>query len=1579
MAGRVDKLLEDARRKLVETGSRNRLIHANRANKRAISLNIVNRRSEDLFEMLRLSNRRMRFKELIKDADEDQDELPLFDFDYDCAIAGGYQELVLWTPYGPSTLQRRLLRLFTDSKTAEEEQGVNILYLALGFLVWFEDKASSVQRESPLILLPVELVRNERGSTFDLRARDDDIVTNMPLRQRLWADFNVTLPEIEESDNWSPSSYFAAVRDAIGNQSSWSIDEEAIQLGFFSFSKLLMLRDLHPDTWSGTKTTLNDHPLIQRLLLEGFSHEEPLFGDNEKLDQRLDPSNIIQVVDADSSQTRVIEEVRAGRNLIVQGPPGTGKSQTITNIIAAAVYDGKSVLFVAEKMAALKIVHDRLVKAGLRDICLELHSRNANKKAVVQELGRTLTAGLSIPGHATTPDALRKSRDQLNRIADLLHRNVPGCDFSPFSAMAEISGFFGRRVPPPTLRMENLHLLTNAQRDQIVAAIANYVETLQKAGTPEAHPFSGTRSLDLQPTDLQRLADELNQVCKAMGSILNALKGSFPAGNRQLRLQDAKSIIDFLEFARSMPDCSEAEVMLFLSRPDDQALGTALHAGQDWQSVREKEAALYTEAALTFPLDDLRTRIYHGVCSFWSRLFGGYREASRALQVLVNVPTPKEPEKKLALIDTLLSLQRIRATLAQNEALLSSALGGFWRGESTDFTRMISIHEWVQALRSTYKNNATQAVIQKLASKRQTAANHKADWMRLHEAATVALRVVSDRLDLVEANDTRLFRHPLEDLHARFTRMSQEIHRYSEWVSLERNKQTVISSGLLSLIESLEKRSLPASRATDEFLYALAESRWTHARRLLPELTEVAQSNRDQMVKSFCHFDRKHFTDVQKTIHARHLEQLPKGAAGEMGFIRGEIGKTRGHKSIRRLMEAAGRMVCRIKPVFLMSPISVAQFLPVGSLEFDMLVIDEASQVRPEDALGAIARVKQLVVVGDQKQLPPTSFFDRLSDNAPEEEADEADAGGRIYGTARATELESILTLCQARGIRSSMLRWHYRSKDPSLIQVSNHEFYENQLILPPSPRQMNRDYGLKFTRVAGVYIPKGHGGGRPGTNRIEAEQIATAVAKHARDWPTLSLGVVAFSRVQSDMITEVLEIRRRKDEVLDSFLREGKVEDAFVKNIENVQGDERDVILISVGYGPHEPNGVLASMNFGPVNGEGGPRRLNVLFSRARIRCEVFASFDPSQIDLNRTQNEGPQILKRFLEFAKSGILDEQLLAGGMADSPFESDVASVIAGLGYQPDLQVGSAGFRIDIGVRHPETHGHYILAVECDGATWHSAIWARERDRLRQDVLEGLGWNFHRIWSTDWFQRRESEISRLKQALEDARTTQTSIALHNASNKKKPDPLSVQPVNDAPVNYDALKASSLKVPPYRKSDVRVSTIREPHEVSPWEMAGYVSKVVQVEGPIHTDEVVRRIVVAFGKQRSGARIDQAVLSGLREAEHQQRIISEGPFWLLPEHKEKVPIRDRASESAPTTRPEYLAPLEILAAARMIEAESGSVGDEELVRSVARLLGFARLGRDLNEWITQTLANRSSENLDAPSIPAQSSTVRG
>jgi hypothetical protein len=746
--------------------------------------------------------------------------------------------------------------------------------------------------------------------------------------------------------------------------------------------------------------------------------------------------------------------------------------------------------------------------------------------------------------------------------------------------------------------------------------------------------------------------------------------------------------------------------------------------------------------------------------------------------------------------------------------------------------------------------------------------------------------------------------------------------------------------------------NLDGAAAAVELRYARAESLWKRALAENPDLRDIASEHRHELVSAFTALERQHLKNNVTSILAGHLAQVPQGAMGDMRVIRGEIGKRRGHIALRRLFERAGTAIQRIKPVLLMSPISVAQFLPPGTVSFDLLVIDEASQVRPEDALGAIARARQIVVVGDKKQLPPSSFFDRLlADEEDENEGDDEDVGPDLLGgAAKIGTMESILTLCEARGLPNRLLKWHYRSRDPSLIEVSNHEFYESDLVLPPSPLQKDPGYGLRFTRVDGIYDK----GGRR-DNRKEGEAIVDRVAEHARLNPSLSLGIATFSFAQRNLITELLEVRRRKDSTLDAFLREGQSEDLFVKNIENVQGDERDVILVSVGYGPSVPGGRLNSMSFGPVNGEGGERRLNVLFTRARIRCEVFASFDPGDIDLSRTAASGPRILKRFLEFAKNGRLDDSAPTGEDADSPFEEDVANVIRGHGFLADPQIGSAGFRIDLGIRHPDKPGTYILAVECDGATYHSALWARERDRLRQDVLEQLGWRFHRIWSTDWFYNRRAEIERLRGALFEAREKAKEGFRIEGANQTRPP---AEPVNASPVTIEIPEVVERQMPPYKRAVFPVRSAHEPHEAPVSMLVELVRKIVDAEGPIHVEEVARRVAACFGRDKAGSRILAATRTALTRARAGDgNLLCDGAFWYTQTQADAPPVRDRSAEAGATLKAESISMLEIKAAFRIARNDNGGGDDADLVRSVARLLGFRRVGPDLRARIAEGL----------------------
>ncbi|MHB1302215.1 MAG: DUF3320 domain-containing protein [Acidiphilium sp.] len=1549
----IIRLFDDTRRRLVETGTRNRLVHVNRANTRGNVLNIVNERSDDVYVLL-AGGKTMRFLALGDDKDEDRGEIALADAGRQDFEKNRNTDTQLETRLGSDALQKKLLKIAREAQTAEEESGVNILYLAMGFLTWYEDKVSSLPREAPLILLPVELVRNARTSTYDIRARDEDALTNLPLQQRLRDDFGINLPELEIGEDWKPFDYFAQVESVTTLRQGWKIDPDAIQLGFFSFSKLLMYRDLATEAWPDD--ALVNHVLTRGLLYEGFEREEPLFNPTDRLDEVLPPEKLYHVVDADASQAKVIEEVRSGRNLVVQGPPGTGKSQTITNIIAAAAKEGKRVLFLAEKMAALSVVHERLVKVGLRDVCLELHSRGANKKSVLGELARTLSQASAVPGLPGAPAALKASRDRLNNLATALHRPIGATGETAYSVLGRQSLFIGNGYPPPSLNVESLCSMSRENEAPLLETIKEYDALLVAEGRAAPHPFEGTRNLDLQPVELARLTVMLAEAQAAIACLASAMRVPSEALNLPgtTALNAVARMLDVLERLEGLPDSSADLARTILDAPDIPRLYEALRAGVVWREAHDEASAFFVETAFGASSAHLRGPIAVGIGSFFARWGSGYRKASRELDGLLREVLPKRAAERVEKIDQLAKVASLRLDWESDHDYCGRILGEAWRGEKTDFAGLWAITVWCDRLSGALTGVSWDKAVE-LAVKADTLAAMRRTLREVEPVSRAALQKVVELLDLDPAifGNGELETTDLDALAVRFRAMAAATDRYASWAQLARLRKALVSAGLVFLEERIRSGDMDGAAASIELRYARVECIWKLALAQNPDLRGIALQRRHDLVGTFAALERQWLKDNVTTILANHLSQVPQGAIGEMKIIRGEIGKKRGHIALRRLFEKAGTAVQRIKPVLLMSPISVAQFLLPGAISFDLLVIDEASQVRPEDALGAIARASQIVVVGDKKQLPPSSFFDRLlADEEDGKEGDDEDFGPDLLdGAAKIGSLESILTLCEARGLAGRMLKWHYRSRDPSLIEVSNREFYDNDLVLPPSPLQKDPAYGLCFTRVDGIYDK---GGKRD--NRKEGESIVDRIAEHARANPFHSLGVVTFSFAQRNLITELLELRRRQDVTLDVFLREGQSEDLFVKNIENVQGDERDVILISVGYGPVVPGGRLNSMSFGPINGEGGERRLNVLFTRARIRCEVFASFDPGDIDLSRTAGVGPRILKRFLEFAKNGRLEENSPTGQEAESPFEEDVAGVIRGCGFLADTQVGSAGFRIDLGIRHPDRPGTYILAVECDGATYHSALWARERDRLRQDVLEHLGWRFHRIWSTDWFYNRRVEIERLRTALLEARDNSEKGLRIEGANHATPAP--AEQVELKPATIEMPDVVFRQMPLYKRAMFRVSSFLDPHEAPVSVVADLARKIVDVEGPIHVEEVARRVAACFDKEKAGSRIltaTQAALSRARSGNTD--LLTDGEFWYTRSQAGAPPVRDRSAETGATFKASSISMLEIKAALKIARDDNAGGDDDDLVRTVARLLGFKRVGPDLQTRISEGL----------------------
>ena len=1553
----IRERLESARRDLLDLSARNRLLNTLRGTGRSGRLEIVDELSERVFRQLVQERTAMTFLPAAERTELPPEgagllEQPESDGTAEGETAARHQDKCLQTALASDSLQRRLLKLYYDARTFEEEQGVNILYLACGFLKWYEDDQSDRERFAPLLLVPVRLDRRSANARFRVQYTDEEISTNLSLKEKLKIDFGIELPEVPDVEDLSPDAYFAEVSSRISLKTRWQVLPNDMVLWFFSFSKFLMYRDLQPECWPENRN-IESHGLVSSLLTGGFRHAPPICSDTDNIDRILQPLDMIHVLDADSSQAVAIEEVKQLRDLVIQGPPGTGKSQTIANLIATAVKCGRKVLFVAEKMAALEVVKRRLDNVGLGDMCLELHSNKANKRAVLEELGRTLDLGRPKADRIEQQaEELKRHRDRLNRHVEVLHTPMEPSKLTPYGVFGKLARLRAAGVPPADYQLPASLTWTAEDLRDRRTQLQDLALHLKEIGPPRDHPWRGVQLEAALPTEIDRLVASLPGIKERVGRLRTAIT----------------ELASLLRFGTADTPLDGSAVAIFGQRIVAAPQMDRRSIADDVWSTRRKDIDLLVENGLTLAarrkeLDGVVAEVgwstdvsaarrhlaAHG--RSWFRLFyREYREGMATLRGILVQAAPKSLDDRIQIFDRLIEGQKSLKAVASNDAntdLGRRAFGSLWRGVDSDWDALKKITAWEQECRSSNlpahfreaaaRTDDTQLVEQGV---RRVAQDLKPLVAELQQVFAQL------RLDLAAAFGVKDHRAiSLKSLQSRLEAWQASVEALSKWISYYQRWRKLDAAGLGPLAERLDEGRIGADETLDRFLVAYYEDLAREVFRACPELAQFDGASHEQVRAEFKRLDEERLRMARMEVAAAHFGSLPAaGEVGEVGTVRKELKKKRKHLPLRQLLTQAGHAVQAIKPVFMMSPISVAQFLAPGILEFDLLVIDEASQVRPVDALGVVARSRQIVVVGDDRQLPPTQFFSRLVSDESDEQESEAVA---------TADIESILGLCQAQGVQPRMLQWHYRSRHHSLIAVSNREFYGDRLFVVPSPGDAEGELGLRFHLVRDGVFDRGGSA----TNRVEAKAVVDAVMDHARMFPDRTLGVGAFSVAQRDAILDELELRRRGLPEMESFFATSTAEPFFVKNLENIQGDERDVIFISVGYGK-DSSGYVA-MNFGPLNTEGGERRLNVLISRARLRCDVFSSLTGDDIDLSRAKSRGAKAFKTFLKYAETGCLDVAVATDREFESEFESQVAQAVSGHGFRVDPQVGVAGFFVDLAVVDPACPGRYLLGIECDGASYHSSRSARDRDRLRQQVLEDRGWVIHRIWSTDWFHRPEEQLRKVLAAIENARSVWAGRVI--ASDRSPPAGSGngkTEPIKRLEEDSDSAEPPpAVASVPYVEAGFSVDVKAEIHTLPVQQLAAVVARIVEIEGPVHQDEVSRRTASLCGFKRTGNRIASAVETALADCVHRATLTQHGLFYQSTKQQD-VPIRNRENVASQNLRkPDYLPPAELRAALAAVAAANLGVTRDELVTEVARLLGFRSTGGQVSQAINDEI----------------------
>jgi hypothetical protein len=850
--------------------------------------------------------------------------------------------------------------------------------------------------------------------------------------------------------------------------------------------------------------------------------------------------------------------------------------------------------------------------------------------------------------------------------------------------------------------------------------------------------------------------------------------------------------------------------------------------------------------------------------------------------------------------------------------------GELYQESKTDISAIRQALDWVRQLRKavggTVDTPLTDAQVKTAASSGPTPnLAHSAESFK-EAAASIMEAFDGDRRYALSAelDDYEEARHLIEALQL-------DTAGKDEWHAYQRARDRLAAHGLSGAVDFCVAERIPAQQAALVIERALLQEWAEDVLRSDPALSAVRASERNALIAEYRKLDRAVINAAVGNIIRACNRRRPRTDIGESAIIRREAEKKRRHMPVRTLLERSRNAAQAIKPCFMMSPLTVSQFLP-PDLHFDAVIFDEASQVMPGDAINCIYRGSALILAGDQKQLPPTSWlFSGMAGDDGEEWEEDADDTG---------DFESVLDIAKSAGVfRSLTLRWHRRSRHESLIAFSNFSFYDGKILTFPSARSHGPDVGVEL-----IYVPDGcYRRGTSRDNPVEAEKVAERVLRHYDTRPTMSLGVVAFSEAQAGAIDIAVTKARGQRPDLDRFFNgDDRLHGFFVKNLESIQGDERDVLIFSIGYGPDE-NGKF-TMGFGPLNRQGGWRRLNVAITRAHYRNEIVSSIRASDIP-ESVNSAGVRHLRRYLDYAERGMAALALDTGIEADaeSPFEESVINVIRSWGYDITPQVGTAGFRIDIGVRHPSHPGAYALGVECDGFQYHSSRAARDRDRLREDVLRGLGWRLHRIWGTAWYRDRNGAEAELRDAIEQAVAAPVNGLLSAPESSAGTD----RPVIDSKVA--TFSETPTWTVPYVVAPVPplASWVDPGGLESAYYMVDAIRAVVECEGPIHIDILHERLRVAWDIGRIGKNIRTNIDAAIRRA----RVLRTGDFLSMPDGV--VAVRtptDRCKRSIG-----HIDDVELLTALARLVVDAAGISNDELTTRVARIYGWERVGSDI------------------------------
>jgi hypothetical protein len=1260
-------------------------------------------------------------------------------------------------------LGNSLTNLYRSSRLSIEENGANTLYVGLGLLRWFETDLSERPRYAPILLLPVEIIRKSAQKGYVIRTREEETIMNITLLEMIRQDFGITIGGLEtlpkDEGSVDVKLVFNIIRQAIMAKSRWDIEEQAL-LGTFSFSKFILWNDIHNNA---DKLARNK---VVASLISGkleWQPEEDTSGMAIE-DGQLHPKNVALPISSDSSQLQAILTSGEGKSFVLHGPPGTGKSQTITNIIANALYAGKKVLFVAAKKAALDVVESRLEAIGIGAFCLELHSNKSKKSAVLEQLkAATEIVQKDAPDNfVSEAERLYSLRNELNVYVAALHEKYP-LGYSLFDLFTQYS-----QLPQGddyvSFPSESIQTLTP---DHVITwrDVANDLQAAgAPIGSPKGHPL---KAINVKQYTLQlkqeagRLIEELLGFLKTLANQTNIVSDILKVGGLVKSKEQELALTSLARLLNNTEDFPAS--LMLVDAPEQnlaQVIGITAH-GKQRDALRRELLARFQKEILNFPaaqtLSEWNIAAGKWFLPRWLKQRGLLKNLSKLTLggAIINDDVPGTLQQIIA--------YREEQDIIDKATWLPVMLGFMWQNGQCDWDKIEnSCHQIIQM------NRAATGIVGSASLKvwRGTLATAFSEGSKAY--ATEHKKLLGDYLETIgniAEVETALhnllginfgsMQNNVADWKSELSKTAagwlQNLNGLKDWYNWLAVKERALETDLQPLIAAYENGAVDSADLALQFEKGFYRSAAEYIIERTPQLATFNSSLFQEKIKRFREISSNFEKLTKQELYARLAARIPSftqeaSQSSEIGMLQRTIRNNGRAMSIRKIFDAIPNLLHRLTPCMLMSPISVAQYFDADSVKFDLVVFDEASQMPTCEAVGAIARGTTVIVVGDPKQMPPTNFFS--TNNIDEENIDKED-------------LESILDDCLALSMPSHHLLWHYRSKHESLIAFSNAKYYDNKLLTFPSTDDIVSK--VTFVKVEGYYDK-----GKSRQNKFEAKAIVDEVIRRLSD-PVLalrSMGIVTFSSVQQilveDLLTDVFKLRPD----LERIALECE-EPIFIKNLENVQGDERDVILFSIGYGPDE-NGKV-SLNFGPINREGGWRRLNVAVSRARYEMKVFSTLNADQIDLNRSGSEGVAGLKAFLAYAEKGktALPARVAEKSEQGLSFENLIAEELRKQGYEVHTQIGCSAYKIDLGIVDKENPTGYILGVLTDGKSYQNAKTSRDREIVQVDVLKLLGWNIHKIFSTEWWEKPDKVIDGIVAAIRLAEENKSKVPQAPAS--------------------------------------------------------------------------------------------------------------------------------------------------------------------------------------------------------------------